>query len=229
MSKVAPLEETSSSYEAASGIQGGSGEKIPFSWELLKCVDRAVVNAQRMRSDLVQPEHLLAGVLQNERIRNALAPWLAAPEALVKPGVIAGFGEDEQTRSDSCPFCGRSVQGHWKHCVYCGKSLARVCPKCGAAQPEIEDAYFCFECGSPLKRENVSQAVPPEVLSKAEIPGTGIKFSLGQQVRVINGPFTEYVGTIAAIDMDHYKLTVLISFFGRETAVVLDFLQVENI
>src|SRR6266566_1796490 len=51
----------------------------------------------------------------------------------------------------------------------------------------------------------------------------------GQCVRVIDGPFTEFIGTVSDINMDRNKVTVLVSFFGRETPVVLDFLQVEKI
>jgi hypothetical protein len=104
-----------------------------------------------MRSELVQPEHLLVGVLQNERIQNALAAWLPPPEMLDNPAVLAGFSRDEKIPAGLCPFCKRSVQAHWKHCVYCGKPLARVCPKCGTPQAEMEGVRFCYECGSPLE------------------------------------------------------------------------------
>ena len=48
-------------------------------------------------------------------------------------------------------------------------------------------------------------------------------------MRVIDGLFTEFIGTVSDINMDRNKVTVLVSFFGRETPVVLDFLQVEKI
>jgi transcription termination/antitermination protein NusG len=54
------------------------------------------------------------------------------------------------------------------------------------------------------------------------------KFSLGQGVRIIEGPFTEYVGTISRIERHQKKVTVLITFFGRVTPMVFDFLQVEK-
>ncbi len=52
-----------------------------------------------------------------------------------------------------CPACKRPVQLNWKHCVFCGASLARACPKCGAPRPQIEGARFCFECGSSLEEQ----------------------------------------------------------------------------
>ncbi len=47
----------------------------------------------------------------------------------------------------ACPTCQRAVQASWKYCVYCGGSLRRHCPACGAAQPDLPDARYCYECG----------------------------------------------------------------------------------
>jgi transcriptional antiterminator NusG len=55
-----------------------------------------------------------------------------------------------------------------------------------------------------------------------------ITFQVGQSVRVIDGPFTEFTGTVSEIHPERNKVTVLVSFFGRETPVQLDFLQVEK-
>ena len=54
-------------------------------------------------------------------------------------------------------------------------------------------------------------------------------FPKGQGVRIVEGAFTEYIGTVSESDAEQQKGTVLISFFGRPTPVVLDFLQVEKI
>ena len=54
-------------------------------------------------------------------------------------------------------------------------------------------------------------------------------FHKGQGVRIVEGAFTEYIGTVSESDREQQKVTVLISFFGRPTPVVLDFLQVEKI
>src|SRR5260221_11967217 len=61
-------------------------------------------------------------------------------------------------KTSFCPACKRPVQLNWKHCVFCGASLAGVCPKCGAPRPEIEGARFCFECGSPLEQQSEAPA-----------------------------------------------------------------------
>ena len=53
-------------------------------------------------------------------------------------------------------------------------------------------------------------------------------YKTGERVRVIDGPFNDFRGTVAEIDMDRAKVTVMVNFFGRETPVELDFLQVEK-
>jgi transcriptional antiterminator NusG len=53
-------------------------------------------------------------------------------------------------------------------------------------------------------------------------------YKAGQRVRIIDGPFNEFIGTVSDLDMDRGKVRVLVSFFGRETPVELDFLQVEK-
>ena len=59
-------------------------------------------------------------------------------------------------------------------------------------------------------------------------PKTKINFQVGQSVKVIDGPFAEFIGTVSEIHPERNKVTVLVSFFGRETPVQLDFLQVEK-
>jgi len=64
---------------------------------------------------------------------------------------------------------------------------------------------------------------------RAEAPRIKIGFSKGQSVRVIEGPFTDFVGSVDDINTEKGKVRVLISFFGRETPVELDFFQVEKL
>jgi transcriptional antiterminator NusG len=56
-----------------------------------------------------------------------------------------------------------------------------------------------------------------------------VTFQIGQSVKVIDGPFTEFIGTVNEVHPERNKITVLVSFFGRETPVTLDFLQVEKV
>lgn len=62
-----------------------------------------------------------------------------------------------------------------------------------------------------------------------EEPRTKVDFDLGQNVRVISGPFENFVGNIEEIYPDKGKLKVLVSMFGRETPVELEFSQVEKV
>ncbi len=64
---------------------------------------------------------------------------------------------------------------------------------------------------------------------RQEQPKFKAKFSQGEAVKVTDGPFSDFVGTISAMDEDKGKVTVLVSIFGRETPVELDFLQVNKL
>jgi transcriptional antiterminator NusG len=64
---------------------------------------------------------------------------------------------------------------------------------------------------------------------KAEAPRVKIAFMKGQSVRIIDGPFAEFIGVVEDINHERGKVRVLVSFFGRETPVELDFLQVEKL
>ncbi len=79
---------------------------------------------------------------------------------------------------------------------------------------------------TPLRPEEV-QAIFKRMESKA--PRIRVTFKPGQKVRITEGPFAEFVGIVDEIDPDKAKVRVLVSFFGRETPVELDFTQVERI
>ncbi|MBL8056927.1 MAG: transcription termination/antitermination protein NusG [Anaerolineales bacterium] len=79
---------------------------------------------------------------------------------------------------------------------------------------------------TPLRPEEVSQILKR---MEAEAPKVKVTFKPGQKVRIIDGPFNDFIGTVSEIDMDRTKVRVMVSFFGRETPVELDFLQVEKV
>jgi len=64
---------------------------------------------------------------------------------------------------------------------------------------------------------------------RAEEPRVRVGFVEGQSVRIVDGPFVDFVGVVDSIDLAKGKVRVLVSFFGRETPVELDFLQVERL
>jgi len=78
---------------------------------------------------------------------------------------------------------------------------------------------------TPLRTEEVAQILKR---MEAEAPHVKVSFKQGERVRIIDGPFNDFRGTVDEIDMEHAKVTVMVNFFGRETPVELDFLQVEK-
>ncbi|MFT4039659.1 MAG: transcription termination/antitermination protein NusG [Thermomicrobiales bacterium] len=62
----------------------------------------------------------------------------------------------------------------------------------------------------------------------AEAPKVKVSFSVGDSVRITDGPFADFRGEIDEINQEKGKIRVLVSFFGRETPVELDFLQAER-
>lgn len=76
-----------------------------------------------------------------------------------------------------------------------------------------------------LRPEEVSQILKR---MEAEAPHIKVTFKVGERVRIVDGPFNDFRGTVAEIDMERTKVRVMVNFFGRETPVELDFLQVEK-
>jgi transcriptional antiterminator NusG len=76
----------------------------------------------------------------------------------------------------------------------------------------------------------VSQEEVDRLLSQMESGETqhAIELSLGELVNIIDGPFKDFQGTINEIDNERGKIKVMVSMFGRETSVELDFLQVKK-
>ena len=78
----------------------------------------------------------------------------------------------------------------------------------------------------PLQDNEVKQIMRQ---MEAEVPKVKVGFKQGQSVKVIDGPFIDFIGTVDEIDLEKGKVKVLLSLFGRETPVKLDFLQVEKL
>ena len=79
---------------------------------------------------------------------------------------------------------------------------------------------------TPLDEEEV-EVIQKFVKMKA--PKFRAKFSVGEAVKIIDGAFAEFLGTVESIDEDRGKIKILVSIFGRETPVELDLLQVAKI
>ncbi len=60
---------------------------------------------------------------------------------------------------------------------------------------------------------------------EAEAPLVKVTFKIGERVRIVDGPFNDFRGTVSEIDMERTKVRVMVNFFGRETPVELDFFR----
>ena len=82
---------------------------------------------------------------------------------------------------------------------------------------------------------NEPTALRPEevnkILKRMETTETiyNLDFKIGESVRIMGGPFNEFIGKVAEIDPDRSKVKVMVDFFGRETPVELGFMEVEKV
>jgi len=85
--------------------------------------------------------------------------------------------------------------------------------------------------GSGNKPTALRQEEVDRILKRmeAEAPKIKVNFKIGQKVRIVEGPFEDFTGTVDEIDTDRARARVLVNFFGRETPIELDFLQVERV
>lgn len=79
---------------------------------------------------------------------------------------------------------------------------------------------------TPLAEEEVDRILKQ---MESETPRVKPGLRKGQSVRVIDGPFLDFVGLVDEVSQEKGKVKVLLSLFGRETPVELDFLQVEKL
>jgi transcriptional antiterminator NusG len=79
---------------------------------------------------------------------------------------------------------------------------------------------------TPLGEKEVAEILKQ---MSAEAPKVKVGFRKGQSVRVTDGPFIDFVGIVDEINMEKGKVKVLLSLFGQETPVELDFLQIDKL
>ena len=78
---------------------------------------------------------------------------------------------------------------------------------------------------TPLRPEEVKRIMDR---MDSEDKVVRVDYKIGERVRIVGGPFNDFPGTVAAIDPGREKVRVMVDFFGRETAVVISFMEVER-
>ena len=78
---------------------------------------------------------------------------------------------------------------------------------------------------TPLRPEEIKR-----IMDRMDSEDTVVRvdYKIGERVRIVGGPFNDFPGTVAAIDSGREKVRVMVDFFGRETAVVISFMEVER-
>ena len=79
---------------------------------------------------------------------------------------------------------------------------------------------------TPLQENEVGEILKQ---MSAETPKVKVGFRKGQSIRVTDGPFIDFVGVVDEINLEKGKVKVLLSLFGQETPVELDFLQIDKL
>jgi transcriptional antiterminator NusG len=78
----------------------------------------------------------------------------------------------------------------------------------------------------PLSDEEVEDIL--QQIERGPVSRVKTQYQKGDSVRIIDGPFTNFVGIVDEVDVEHGRLSVMVSIFGRQTPVELNFFQVEK-
>jgi transcriptional antiterminator NusG len=87
--------------------------------------------------------------------------------------------------------------------------------------------------GSKTRPTPISQAEADRILKQSQEgvdrPRPAVMYEIGEQVRVADGPFTSFNGTVEEVDEEKGRVKVSVSIFGRSTPVELEYAQVEKL
>ena len=95
--------------------------------------------------------------------------------------------------------------------------------------PGVTQIVGAGEKPTPLSRAEVERLLYPGEVETREKVKTTVDYQIGETVKVIGGPLSDFTGSISDINVDQSRLKVLVSIFGRETPVELSFNQVAKL
>ncbi|MBS1152667.1 MAG: nusG [Myxococcaceae bacterium] len=94
--------------------------------------------------------------------------------------------------------------------------------------PKVTGFVGTGKVPTPLSEEEVNQILEQVVTAK-EKPKPRYVFEKGEPVKIVEGPFSNFTGTVEEVNLDRNTLKVMVTIFGRHTPVELDFLGVQKL
>jgi len=94
--------------------------------------------------------------------------------------------------------------------------------------PKVTGFVGTGKVPTPLSEEEVNQILEQVVTAK-EKPKPRYVFEKGEPVKIVEGPFSNFTGTVEEVNLDRSTLKVMVTIFGRHTPVELDFLGVQKL
>jgi len=94
--------------------------------------------------------------------------------------------------------------------------------------PKVTDFVGTGNQPTPVPDDHVAK-IKSQIEEGQKKPKPKVLYSKGEKVRVIDGPFSNFTGTVEEVNPDKATLKVMVSIFGRSTPIELEFVQVENV
>jgi transcription termination/antitermination protein NusG len=170
-----------------------------------------------------QQEKKIKMYIDNEAARNGLTDFI--PEVLIPSEKIVEMRNGKKRVREKNFFPGYMIiqadlsNGEVMHMVKSLPGVIGFLGKNGGASTEPE----------PLRHSEVNRILGIQEEISEETVDSGVHFSLSESVKVIDGPFSGFEGTVEEIFADKKKLNVSVKIFGRSTPVELSYIQVEKL
>jgi transcription termination/antitermination protein NusG len=170
-----------------------------------------------------QQEKKIKLYIENEAARNNLTDFI--PEVLIPSEKIVEMRNGKKRVREKNFFPGYMIihadlsNGEVLHMVKSLPGVIGFLGKNGGASTEPE----------PLRQAEVNRILGIQEEISEETIDSGINFNMNESVKVIDGPFSGFEGTVEEIFADKKKLNVSVKIFGRSTPVELSYIQVEKL